>query len=324
MQQQGGEWTITIGLPSKRLLALLMVVAGLGLLGYGVLRPLLSAYLGERVSEQISTETAREVVAVLVGEVAGEAPADAVDEAAEQPPLAQQSPLTSHNEPAAAAILPVATPIAAVTSSAAVALVPSPVPVDSGSIIRAVAAPPTVQAVAQPPPQAAIEGASQAGSAPEATRDSGNLLPTTAALGATPIVAAPITAPNSGRSVEEVVAALPSGEITVTAQKLNSRIAARAGSLGPIEKLDVRFVPGEVQVVITVLGQDTVGRSGLAAVNGRVAAVNPQLSGALGALISVNDLVRPIEDELNAILETAGRQIGGVRIEQDQIVVTLE
>jgi hypothetical protein len=312
----------------QRLVASLLVVAGMAVLGYGLVRPRVSSYIGERVSEQISSDTAREVVAVLVGEVAGappaaDAPAAQASAALPAEPVAQASAAPADPGPGAPA--PVATDAAVVAAPP----VAAPAPVDGGSLLRAVAAPATAAPAeeAAQPTQGVAAGSDappQADAAPAPTRASGNALPTAAVGGSAPIVAPPISSPNPGRSIEEVVAALPSGEITVTAEKLNSRIAARAGALGPIEQLAVRFVPGEVQVTITVLGQDTVGRSGLAAVDGRVAAQSPSISGALGALISVDDLVRPVEEELNSILNDSGRKVTGVRIEQDQIVVTLE
>ena len=141
-----------------------------------------------------------------------------------------------------------------------------------------------------------------------------------APIAPTQVVATPITAL---RTIKEIVGDLPSGKIIVTEEKLNGKIAGRAASLGPIDRIVVRFVPGEVQVTLTVLGQDTVGTSQLTIKDGKVAAENPQISGALSLVISVADLVRPIEEELNSILDTAGRQVRAVRIEQGQIAVTM-
>lgn len=77
-------------------------------------------------------------------------------------------------------------------------------------------------------------------------------------------------------------------------------------------------------MILTVLVQDTLATSELALVNGRVVAQNPHLSGALSLVIAVNELVRPVEDELNSLLASAGRTVRAVRIEQGQIVVTLD
>ncbi|GAB4440107.1 MAG: hypothetical protein OHK0015_35690 [Chloroflexi bacterium OHK40] len=137
----------------------------------------------------------------------------------------------------------------------------------------------------------------------------------------TPVVATPIASPDQ-RSIREIVEDLPQGEITVTDEKLNGKIASRL-PLGPIERIVVRFVPGAVQVTLTAFGHEALASSRLGVAEGRLVVRDPQLSGPLGLLISPEALVQPIEEELNRTLDVTSRQLHEVRIEQGQIVVTL-
>jgi len=318
MEQEPGAWEFSFSFSWQRLLASLLFAVGALVLGYGLIRPRVSEYVGQQVSEQINAELAREVVAALVGEL------DASPQPAAQPvaPPVVQAAAGGATQPAApvAAAQPVAVVAGQLAPTAAVVGQPAPAAVDSGGLLRAIVAPPTAErvSVAQPEAQAPVE----ATPAPAVTAAPGSA-PAPAApapIAPTQVVATPITAP---RTIEEIVEELPSGEIIVTEEKLNGKIAGRAASLGPIDRIVVRFVPGVVQVTLTVLGQDTVGTSQLTIKDGKVAAENPQISGALSLVISVADLVRPIEEELNSILDTAGRQVRAVRIEQGQIVVTM-
>ena len=319
MEQEPGAWEFSFSFSWQRLLASLLFAVGALVLGYGLIRPRVSEYVGQQVSEQINAELAREVVAALVGEL------DASPQPAAQPvaPPVVEAAAGGATQPAApvAAAQPVAVVAGQLAPTAAVVGQPAPAAVDSGGLLRAIVAPPTAErvSVAQPEAQAPVE----ATPAPAVTAAPGSA-PAPAApapIAPTQVVATPITAP---RTIEEIVEELPSGEIVVTEEKLNGKIAGRAASLGPIDRIVVRFVPGVVQVTLTVLGQDTVGTSQLTIKDGKVAAENPQISGALSLVISVADLVRPIEEELNSILDTAGRQVRAVRIEQGLIVVTLD
>jgi len=316
MKREPGAWQFTFSFSWQRLLATLLFAVGALVLGYGLIRPRVSEYVGRQVSEQINAELAREVIAALVGELDSSpqpvaAPASGASGGGTlQPtaPIAAAQPTTVAGQPA---------PTTAVIGQPA-----APAPVDSGGLLRAIVAPSTAEAVGSTQPEAPQADATGA-PAPAATAAPGGGERAPAAAAPTTLVGTPITAAEPPRTIEELVEELPSGEITVTEVKLNSKIAARAAGLGPIDRIVVRFVPGQVQVTLTVLGQDTVGTSQLTIKDGKVAAENPQISGALSLVISVADLVRPIEEELNSILDTAGRQVRAVRIEPGQIVVTL-
>jgi hypothetical protein len=120
------------------------------------------------------------------------------------------------------------------------------------------------------------------------------------------------------------IAALPAGEVRVSEAQANDYLAARAGSLGPLDSVVVRFVPDEVQADLGALGTTSTARMGLAVQNGRIIAVNPRLDGPLGQFIALDELTRSLENQLNDQLAIQGRRITDVRIGQGELVVTVE
>lgn len=120
------------------------------------------------------------------------------------------------------------------------------------------------------------------------------------------------------------IAALPSGELRITEAQANDYLAARAGSLKPIDAADVHFVPGQVQANLHALGTTSTAKMGLAVQNNRIIAVDPQLDGPLGQFIALPELTRSLEQQLNDQLALQGRSITAVRVEQGAIVITVE
>jgi hypothetical protein len=120
------------------------------------------------------------------------------------------------------------------------------------------------------------------------------------------------------------IAALPSGEVRVSEAQANEYLATRAGSLGPLDSVAVRFVPNEVQADLGALGTTSTARMGLAVQNGRIIAVNPRLDGPLGQFIALEDLTRSLEGQLNDQLAIQGRRITNVQVTQGELVVTIE
>jgi len=62
---------------------------------------------------------------------------------------------------------------------------------------------------------------------------------------------------------------------------------------------------------------------GLALQNGRVIALNPRLDGPLGRLVTLDELLAPLEQQLNDQLKAQGRRITDLRITPGVLVVTL-
>lgn len=127
-----------------------------------------------------------------------------------------------------------------------------------------------------------------------------------------------------GGALPTAIAALPSGELHVTEAQANDYIAAHAGSLGPIQSARVSFVPGEVRADIQAMGTTSRAHTRLAAQNGRIIAVDPQIDGVLGQFISASDLVGTLERQVNDQLAAQGRRATDVRVEQGELIVTIE
>jgi hypothetical protein len=125
-------------------------------------------------------------------------------------------------------------------------------------------------------------------------------------------------------SLPTAIAALPTGELRITESQANDYLVSRASSLKPLDSVTVRFVPDEVQANLKALGTTSTATMGLAVQNNRIIAVNPQLEGPLGQLITLPELTRSLEKQLNDQLALQGRKITAVRVEQGAIVINVE
>lgn len=124
-------------------------------------------------------------------------------------------------------------------------------------------------------------------------------------------------------AIPTIVAALPPGEIVVTEQQANEFFAARNGQLGPIERVSVRLLPGEVQADLVAAGTLSQASLGLAAYNGQVVALEPRLSGPLALAVSAETLAATLTERLNQQLAAQGKQAREVRVEQGRVVVVI-
>jgi hypothetical protein len=121
-----------------------------------------------------------------------------------------------------------------------------------------------------------------------------------------------------------IVAALPSGELHISEADANQYFAAHAAELRPIESVNVRFVPGEVQADIGAIGTVSTARMGLAVQDGRIIALNPRIDGPLEQVVSLPDLTTALEQQFNDLLRAQGRRATDIRVEQGELVVTIE
>lgn len=126
----------------------------------------------------------------------------------------------------------------------------------------------------------------------------------------------------AGEALPTVIAALPSGEIRVSEQQANEFLNSRLPK--GVDKANVRFVQGEVQIDLTALGQTSTAHTGLAVQNGRVIAVNPRIEGLLGQLISLQDLTHSLEQQLNGQLAAQNRRVSNVQVGDGELVVNVE
>jgi hypothetical protein len=120
------------------------------------------------------------------------------------------------------------------------------------------------------------------------------------------------------------VAALPSGEIVITEEQINSTIGANPAALAPLEQVQVRFTGGRAEAALEAYGTASTMRAGLAAQGGRIVVVDPVIDGPLNLALSAEELARTVEERINGELALQERAIQEVRIEEGQIVVVVQ
>lgn len=132
---------------------------------------------------------------------------------------------------------------------------------------------------------------------------------------------APTSSP--AKQDEPVAPVLPKGELKLSATEINAFIAANPQAIKPLESLTFNFLPNQLQADMEVSGLKTQLTAELNAENGRVKLVNAKLSG-LGALVPLDEVIGPLEQQMNNQLSAQGRAIKSVKLEQDVIVVEVE
>ncbi len=126
------------------------------------------------------------------------------------------------------------------------------------------------------------------------------------------------------QSLPTAIAALPSGELRVTDAQANAFLAANREALDPIQEVQVQFVPGQVRADVRVFGMVSQMTAGLTVQNGQARLLDPQIDGPLGALVSLEEIVRPLEREINSLLLSQGQRLQSGRIEQGAVIVYIE
>jgi hypothetical protein len=118
---------------------------------------------------------------------------------------------------------------------------------------------------------------------------------------------------------------IPPGRYEVPEAQANAYLAAFRSQLGGFEESRVRFVPGQVQADLTLRGLTSTARTEVTTTpDGRIQAVNPRLDPPLGVVLSIESLVRVLEDRINNELSAQGRRVTSVEIQQGVAVVTIE
>lgn len=114
------------------------------------------------------------------------------------------------------------------------------------------------------------------------------------------------------------------GEFVVTEAEANAFLAQQQAAFAPAEQVRVRFLAGEMQTTVVVYGTETRLRAGLAVENELPVLTNPRLEGVGGVLFSAEELVAPLEQQMQQLLVQQGQAVRAVRVEAGQIVVSLE
>lgn len=117
---------------------------------------------------------------------------------------------------------------------------------------------------------------------------------------------------------------IPAGQLTVTEDQANALAGSYAGQVDALDGVQVRFVPGEVQVDLTAQGFTNTARIVPEVRDGRIVAASQSLDPPLGLLISLDDLTSAVIDQLNADAAAQGRRVTAVEIQQGVAIVVVE
>ncbi|MDZ4718226.1 MAG: hypothetical protein SH847_07110 [Roseiflexaceae bacterium] len=169
---------------------------------------------------------------------------------------------------------------------------------------------------------------------PQLSQQIGRQISEQLANGAAPTIPAGETRPSQPGAISPtgiaagvlptLVASLPSGPVRITEAQANAYIAANTEKLRPIESATLRFVPGEIQVDLGAFGVTSMARMSVAIQAGKIVAIDPRVDGPLANLIDLRDLITPLEQQLNDELAAQGRRVTDVRIDQGEMVFTVE
>lgn len=127
----------------------------------------------------------------------------------------------------------------------------------------------------------------------------------------------PIPAP----PVDEAAAPLV---IPVTEADANQWVQDNREQLQGIDNVVLHFEPGVVTADLTVGGFTATARSGAEVQDGRIRAINPELGPPLNLVVDLQPFVQLLETRLNSDLDTLGRRVTGLAIEQGQMTITLD
>ncbi len=117
-----------------------------------------------------------------------------------------------------------------------------------------------------------------------------------------------------------VIAALPTGTVTISEAEINGYLA-EAGSLLPVESASVRLVADRAIVTVRAYGLTGTASSGIAVDQGAIVLRDPQIAGPLAALISASDLTATLSGRITAEFARQGRQIVAVTISDGYLSV---
>lgn len=135
---------------------------------------------------------------------------------------------------------------------------------------------------------------------------------------AAPAAELPAAAENA---LPALVAALPLGEIALTASDANALLSAQAAALGPVDSLELRFSAGQASADVSAYGLDGVVSANLGAADGKLVLHDARIDGTLGLLIGGDELAGVLTDRINAELTRQGRTVEDLRIEEGRVVL---
>ncbi len=121
-------------------------------------------------------------------------------------------------------------------------------------------------------------------------------------------------------TIEVPAIAVEGNTIRLTEAEINALV----GNFGTeqVQVTQVRLVPDQIILVLTVAGLSTELTANLAAIDGQVVVQNPALSGVAGALIPIDELVGPLQAAINQVI-AQNAPVKSIRIENGAVEVEL-
>lgn len=114
--------------------------------------------------------------------------------------------------------------------------------------------------------------------------------------------------------------AVEGNTIRLTEAEINGLV----GNFGneQVQVTQVRLVPDQIVLVLTVAGLSTELTANLAAIDGQVVVQNPALSGVAGSLIPIDELVGPLQAAINQVI-AQNAPVKSIRVENGAVEVEL-
>lgn len=122
----------------------------------------------------------------------------------------------------------------------------------------------------------------------------------------------------------DVIAALPSGAVTVTQEQANQYLAVQPEALSMVDSVTVHFLPGQVHADIQAFGFPGRISADPGIQDGRIVLHNPQINEPLSMMLSAESLAASLERQINAQLVAQGQVVQALQVDQGQITLVME
>ncbi|GAC1540041.1 MAG: hypothetical protein NVS2B7_12050 [Herpetosiphon sp.] len=120
--------------------------------------------------------------------------------------------------------------------------------------------------------------------------------------------------------------ALPAGtdQLVITEDAANRWLQEHRDQYAGFDNVTLHFMPGVATADVTIRGLTGRLRSGVALQNGRIVAVDPQLSPPLNVLIDIRPFAQLVENRLNQDLASLNRTVKDVRVDEGRLTILMQ
>lgn len=123
------------------------------------------------------------------------------------------------------------------------------------------------------------------------------------------------------------IGALPeqasSGEVTITEQQINERVAAHA-LVGPLDQATVDLQTNGIAIDLEAYGLSGTYRADLVVVDGQVRLRNGSIDGALGMILPTGEMEDVTNDAIGSSLNQAGYRVEALQMSDSAIVLVYQ